>query len=138
MNLKSIITSGLVAGLIINISAIAMVPMVGDQFDRVLADRGLAPLSNLAMVFFSCISFIMGFFLVWLYAVAKVQIGPGLKTAALISIVFWFFAYLIPNVSMVVYGFMPVRLTVIGTGWGLIELLIASMVGSKLYKEVKN
>jgi hypothetical protein len=137
MNVKSILTSGLVSGLIINISAIAMVPMVGDQFDRVLANRGLPPLSSIAMVFFSGLSFFMGFFLVWLYAVAKVQLGPGIKTAVIVSIVFWFVAYFIPNVSMVVYGFMPIGLTVIGTAWGLVELLVASIVGSILYKEVK-
>jgi hypothetical protein len=138
VNVKSILSSGLVAGLIINISAIAMVPMVGNQFDTVLADRGLPPLSNMAMAFFSCVSFMMGFFLVWLYAVAKVQSGPGIKTAAMVSTVFWFFAYFIPNVSMIVYGFMPVGLTVIGTAWGLVELLLASIVGSKLYKEAKH
>jgi hypothetical protein len=138
VNVKSILSSGLVAGLIINISAVAMVPMVGNQFDTVLADRGLPPLSDRAMAFFSFISFLMGFFLVWLYAVAKVQSGPGIKTAAMVSTVFWFFAYLIPNVSMVVYGFMPVGLTVIGTAWGLVELVLATIVGSKLYKEEKH
>ncbi len=137
VNAKSIFTSGLVSGLIINVSAIAMVPMVGDQFDKVLASRGLPPLSSSAMTFFSGISFIMGFFLVWLYAVAKGQAGPGLKTAVMVPVVFWFFAYLIPNVSMVVYGFMPVGLTVIGTAWGLVELVVASNVGAALYKEAK-
>ena len=138
MNIKSLLKSGFVAGFIINISAIAMVPMVGDQFDTVLASRNLPPLNNMAMLFFCGLSFVMGFFLVWLYALAKNQIGPGMKTAAFVSIVFWFFAYLVPNVSMVVYGFMPIRLTVIGTGWGLVELLVASTVGSRLYKDIKN
>lgn len=137
MNLKGLFKSGLIAGLIINISAIAMVPMVGNQFDNVLADRGLPPLSNLAMVFFCFLSCFMGFFLIWLYALAKVHIVPGIKTAALVCIVFWFFVYLIPNVSMVVYGFMPIRLTVIGTTWGLVELLIATIVGSRLYQDAK-
>jgi hypothetical protein len=45
VNVKSLLTSGLISGFIINVSAIAMVPMVGDQFDTVLADRGLPPLS---------------------------------------------------------------------------------------------
>ena len=31
---------------------------------------------------------------------------------------------------------MPVKLVVIGTVWGLGELLLAGIVGSKLYKEV--
>ena len=135
INVKSLLSSGLVAGLIINISAFAMVPMVGDQFDIVLAERGLPPLSPIAMAFFSSISFIMGFFLVWLYAVAKVHFGSGINTAVMLSTVFWFFAYFIPNISMVFYGFMPIELTVIGTAWGLVELLLASIVGSRLYKE---
>ena len=137
VNVKSLLTSGLVSGLIINISAIAMVPMVGDQMDTVLASRGLPPLSSTAMVFFCGLSFFMGFFLVWLYAVAKVQFGSGIKTAAIVSVIVWFTAYFIANVSMVIYGFMPIGLTVIGTAWGLVELLLAGIVGSLLYKEVQ-
>ena len=135
INVKSLLSSGLISGLIINISAFAMVPMVGDQFDMVLADRGLPPLNPVAMAFFSSISFIMGFFLVWLYAVAKVHFGAGIKTAVIVSTLFWFFAYLLPNISMVFYGFMPIGLTVIGTAWGLVELVLASIVGTRLYKE---
>lgn len=137
INVKSILTSGLVSGLFINVSAVAMVPMVGNQFDTVLASRGLPPLSNVDMIFFSCLSFVMGFFLVWLYAVAKVQFGSGIKTAAVAALLFWVFAYVVPNVSMVVYGFMPIGLTIIGTAWGLVELLIASIIGCKLYKDVR-
>lgn len=136
VNVRSIVTTGLISGLIINISAIAMVPMIGDQFDTVLASRGLPTLSNLDMAFFSGLSFFMGFFLIWLYAVAKVQLGPGIKTAVFVSVLYWFIAYFIPNVAMVVYGFMPIKLTVIGTGWGLVELLVATIVGSRLYKDV--
>ena len=57
------------------------------------------------------------------------------KTAAIVSIIVWFLAYFLDNVSMVVYGFMPIRLTVIGTAWGLVELLLAGLIGSYLYKE---
>jgi hypothetical protein len=45
--------------------------------------------------------------------------------------------YFLSNVSLLAYGFMPVKLTVIGTIWGLGELLLAGIVGSKLYKDVK-
>jgi hypothetical protein len=138
VNVKSIITSGLVCGLIITLSAITMVPVVGDQMDLVLASRGLPALSKLAMLYFSMISFINGGFLVFLYAILKDLLGSGIKTAVIISLVFWFFTYFLSNVSMVVYGFMPVKLTVIGTVWGLGELLLAGIVGSRLYKEVNN
>lgn len=135
VNVKSVITSGLVSGVIINLSAISMVPLVGNEMDEVLASRGLPPLSNMAMLFFSMLSFIFGISLVWLYALVKEQLGAGTKTAIIVSLLFWFFTYFLSNVSLVVYGFMPVRLTVIGTAWGLGELILASIVGSKLYKE---
>lgn len=138
INVKSLIKSGLVAGLIINLSALTMVPVVGEQMDMVLASRGLPALSNLAMLFLSLISFIYGAFLVLLYAILKDLLGPGVRTVILISLVFWFFTYFLSNVSNVVYGFMPFRLTVIGTVWGLGELLLAGIVGSRLYKEVNN
>ncbi len=136
INVKSILTSGLISGLIINLSGISMVPVVGNEMDLVLASRGLPPLSNMAMLYISIVSFIFGIALVWLYAVVKNQLGSRTKTAVIVSIIFWFLTYFLSNVSLVVvYGFMPVRLTVIGTVWGLAELLLAGVVGSKLYKD---
>lgn len=137
INVKSVITSGLVSGVIINLSAISMVPVVGNEMDLVLASRGLPPMSNMAMLFFSTISFVFGLSLVLLYVVAKDRLGSGIKTAVIVSLIFWFLTYFISNVSLIVYGFMPVKLTIIGTVWGLGELLLASIIGSKLYKEVK-
>lgn len=137
INVKSVITSGLIAGLVISLSAITMVPVVGNEMDLVLESRGLPPLSNMAMLFFVVLSFINGIALVLLYAIVKERKGAGLKTAVIVSVVFWFLTYFLSNVSLVAYGFMPIRLTVIGTIWGLGELLLAGIVGSKLYKEVK-
>lgn len=137
INVRSVISSGLIAGLLINLSAISMVPVVGNEMDMVLASRGLPPLSKMAMLFFSMISFINGISLVLVYALVKDQLGAGIKTSVIISLVFWFLTYFLSNASLIAYGFMPVRLTIIGTAWGLGELLLAGIVGSKLYKEVK-
>jgi hypothetical protein len=41
INVKSVITSGLIAGLVISLSAITMVPVVGNEMDLVLASRAL-------------------------------------------------------------------------------------------------
>jgi len=138
INVKSVFTSGLISGLVISLSAISMVPVVGNEMDVVLASRGVPPLSNLAMVFFCSLSFIRGISLVWLYALVKEHLGSGIKTALIVSFIFWFVTYFIDNASLLAYGFMPVKLTVIGTLWGLGELLLAGIVGSKLYKDVKS
>lgn len=137
INLKSVFTSGVVAGIIINISAISMVPAVGDDMDNVLASRGLPPLSNMDMVFFSFVSIVLGIFLIFLYAILKPHFGSKTKTAIVVSFIVWFIAYFLSNVSLIVYGFMPVKLVIIGTVWGLGELLLAGFLGTKLYKEVE-
>lgn len=137
LNLKSVFASGLVAGLLINLSAIIIVPMVRNEIDLVLESRGLPPISIMAILCFSMISFILGVFLVGLYAVVKDQLGVGIMTAVIVSLIFWFLTYFLSNVSLSVYGFKPIRLTVIGTAWGWGELLLASIVGSKLYTEIK-
>jgi small-conductance mechanosensitive channel len=137
INLKSVFSSGFVSGIIINISAITMVPAVGDEMDNLLANKGLPPLSNSDMVFFSFVSFVFGIFLMFLYAVLRPHLGSRLKTAIIVSLIVWFVTYFLSNVSLIIYGFMPVKLVVIGTVWGLGELLLASVVGTGLYKEVK-
>lgn len=137
INLKSALTSGLIAGIIINISAISMVPAVGNEMNDVLANRGVPPLSNLSMVFFSFVSITIGIFLVFLYSLLKPHITSKIKTAVISALIVWFIAYFLSNVSLIAYGFMPVKLVVIGTVWGLGELLLAGFVGSRLYKEVK-
>jgi len=135
INLKSVITSGLAAGIIISISAITMVPVVGNEMDTVLANRGLPPLSNLDMVYFCFISFIYGIFLIFLYAALKPQFKSKTKTAIIVSLIVWILANVISNAANVVYGFMPVKLTVIGIIWGLMEFLLATLVASRLYEK---
>jgi hypothetical protein len=137
-DLKKVFLYGLVAGIIISISAITMVPVVGNEMDNILSNLGLRPLSNLAMMFFCFISFIYGIFLIFLYAVMKLQFGSGIKTAVISSLIVWIIAYLIGNVSLIVYGFMPVKFVFIGTLWGLLELLLGGIIGSKLYERSLN
>ena len=56
-----------------------------------------------------------------------------IRNAVVASIIIWVLAYLINNVSLAVYGFMPVRLAIIGSIWGLLELLLASIIASRLH-----
>jgi hypothetical protein len=38
---------------------------------------------------------------------------------------------------LLAYGFLPAKLVVIGIVWGFFELLLGSIVGSKLYRDAK-
>lgn len=137
INLKSVLFTGLISGIIILISALSMVPVVGNEMNEILASRGLPPLSNRAMAFFCFVSISNGILLVSLYAILKPQFVSKIKTAIISALIVFFFSYFLSNASLVAYGFMPLKFTIIGTAWGLGELLLAGVVGSGLYKEVK-
>lgn len=137
VNLKSVLTTGFISGIVILVSGLTMIPVVGDEMDKILANRGLPPLSDWAILFICLVSISIGVFLVFLYSLLKAHIRSTLKAALTASVIVFFFTYFLSNVSLVVYGFMPLKFTVIGTVWGLGELLLAGFVGSRLYKEVK-
>ena len=137
INVKSAFTSGLVAGIIIIIIGFGLVPIIGNQMNEVLESRSLPPLSTGAMGFFAFVSITFGISVIWLYALIQSRFKSKIKAAVVAAIIFWFFAYFLPNAALVAYGFMPYSLSAIGTAWGVLEVLIASIVGSRLYKEVR-
>lgn len=135
MNISSILKSGLIAGIIILLSAATMVPVVGNEMDVALAKFNLPPLSTGDMVFFFFVSLFLGNMLMWLYSVLFSIYRQRIKTIVISVLIIWFPGNLLANVSNVVYGFMPIKLTIIGIAWGLGELLIAGCIGSRFYKE---
>ena len=135
MNARIIIKAGLIAGIIICISAISMVPVVGNQMDLALAKFNLPPLSFGAMIYFLFVSLSLGVTLIWLYAAMLPRFKSRKKTAIIAAIVLWFPGNCLASFANVVYGFMPIELTVIGILWGLGELLVAGLIGSLFYKE---
>jgi hypothetical protein len=137
INVKSAFTSGFVAGIIIIIIGFGLVPILGNQMNEVLESRSLPPLSTGAMGFFAFVSITFGISVIWLYALIQSRFKSKIKAAVVAAIIFWFFAYFLPNAALVAYGFMPYSLSAIGTAWGVLEVLIASIVGSRLYKEVR-
>ena len=135
ISVKSVLKSGLIAGILINISAISMVPAVGNQMTEVLASRGLPPMTNYSYLYFSGVSLIFGIFLMFLFALLKPVFASAWKAGVVSTLLLWFIAYVLSNVSLWVYGFMPARLVLIGTVWGLGELCVAVFAGSKFYRE---
>jgi ABC-type transport system involved in multi-copper enzyme maturation permease subunit len=136
MNFKSMLVSGTVTGIVIMLVGGCLVPIIGNQMDEVLKNRLLPPISNGAMAYFAFNSIVLGIGVMGFYALVKSTIKSRLKAILTTSLLFWFFTYFLANAALVAYGFMPLGLTVIGTAWGLLELLIGVMIGSKIYKEV--
>lgn len=135
MNIRSILKAGLIAGLIIITSAVTMVPVVGNEMDKALANFNLPPLSAGAMVFFFFVSILLGITLIFLYAAFLPHFKNKKKTLVIAVFVLWLHSGLLANLANVAYGFMPVKLTVIGIIWALGELFVAGLVATRFYKE---
>ncbi|MBI5476794.1 MAG: hypothetical protein HY964_08680 [Ignavibacteriales bacterium] len=135
MKLTMILKPGIIAGLIIIISAATMVPVVGNEMDLALAKFNLPPLSLGDMMFFFGVSLFIGIMLMWLYDTLFPIYNLRMKTILISVLIIWFPGYLLANLANVVYGFMPVKLTIVGIIWGLGELILAGAVGSRFYKK---
>lgn len=135
INLARVILGGLLAGLIINIFEYVLNGVVfasqWDAFEKLLG-RQMRPG---AIPFFIVSAFVSGIGLVWLYAVARPRLGAGPKTAALIGLAYWFFAYAIPDANSIAANVVPGRLTLTVSLILLIGVVLASVCGAWAYKE---
>lgn len=135
INLKSVITTGILSGIVILASGLTMIPVVGDEMDKILNSRGLPPLSDWAVLFICLVSITIGIFLVFFYSLLKAHFNSKFKAAVTSSLVVFFVTYFLSNASLVLYGFMPLKFAAIGTLWGLGELLMAGIIVPLIYKD---
>jgi hypothetical protein len=136
MNARGLIVGGLVAGLIINISEYVLnEPVLGADMMAAMTAHNLPPIGGSAIAVFVTLGFALGLLLVWLYAAIRPRFGPGPKTAAIAGVVVWFLAYFWSTAGLCVMGVFPARLLLIGLAWGFVELIVAAIVGGRLYSE---
>jgi hypothetical protein len=69
------------------------------------------------------------------YAAIRPRFGAGAQTAACGALAIWFLSYLYPSAFFAAMQLFPLKLIVIGTLWGLPEIVIATIAGAWLYKE---
>ena len=131
-----VIVGGLVAGLIVNIGeSILNIPLAGAQMEQALQARNLPPVGGGAIAYFVFMCFALGILIVWTYAAVRPRLGPGPKTAICVGALAWFMTIAWSGGAQAAMGIMPLKLTLLGVAWGFGELVIASLVGARLYSE---
>jgi hypothetical protein len=136
INMQRVILGGIAAGVVINIgeTILNLVVLAGDM-ESAFARLNLPPIGNQAIIVFTIMGFVVGILTTWLYAAIRPRFGPGPKTAMCAGAIVWFFAYFYSGLGMVVMGMFTARLMTIAVAWGLVEILVAAVVGAALYKE---
>ena len=132
----ALIAGGLLAGLVINISeTILNLFVVAAPMEEALKARNLPAIGGGAIGIFVLLCFGLGVSLVWLYAAIRPRYGAGPRTAICAAAAVWWFAFVFPKIGNVAMGLFPAGVTALATVWGLAEVVIAALVGARVYQE---
>jgi hypothetical protein len=140
INLARTLTGGLFAGVIIIALNVVAQFALGERLEGEMnawmagaADR-LQPTGTAAVAAGLVMKLAIGTILVWLYAVARVRLGPGPKTASLIALIVWLLAAIFFS-DFPLTGMMSWTTYAMLEAWQLVAFLVAAGAGSWLYRE---
>jgi hypothetical protein len=135
INLGRVVLGGLLAGLVVNLGEFLL-------HEQVIKEGEAAAMAALgktgpmgALWVWIVFGFVFGIALVWLYAAIRPRFGPGAKTAAIAGVTAWFFGGLMGAVAMGNMGLLPNAVLMISTIWGLVQSILAAILGAWVYQE---
>lgn len=136
MNYGRVVLGGLLAGLIMNIGEFLLnTKVLGAQMMAFFSAHGFKDPGGNFIIKAVIMTFLLGFVAVWLYALIRPRLGPGVKAAIVAAFILWFGIYLYSGViNMFLFG-IPMNMMIIAFVWGLVEYIIATIAGAWVYKE---
>lgn len=136
INWTRVLTGGLLAGLVINIVEAASGMFYIDEMKAALEAHQLnMGESPLMMVFYVIYGFVLGIAAVWFYASIRPRYGAGPKTAVMAGAGFWFIGYLLPIIGWSSIGLYSAWILTFWSMIGLVEMVVATLLGAWIYKE---
>ncbi len=136
MNFGRVFLGGLLAGLILNIGEFVLnTKVLGPQMMAFFSQHGFKDPGSNFIIVAVVMTFLLGIVAVWLYALIRPRLGPGVKTAIVAALILWFGIYLYSGVINGIFLGIPTNALMIGIIWGLVEYIIATIAGAWLYTE---
>ena len=136
INWSRVLLGGLLAGLAINIVEAISGMAYMDEMKASLEAHGLSMNDSAGMmVFWIIYGFVWGIAAIWLYASVRPRFGAGPKTAVIAGVGFWFIGYLLPMVGWSSIGLYSTSMLITWTLLGLVEMIVATLLGAWIYKE---
>ena len=136
INMAKVIQGGLWAGLIMIIGEYFLSYWVlGKQWEWVLESHNMPPMIPAIIGLFVVMLLVLGIVMIWFYAAISTRYGLGHRTALRAGLLAWFtvwyWGYTVPTVM----GLLPAAMSVLATIWGLVEALLAAVLGARLYRD---
>ena len=136
INVKRWIMGGLAAGVVMwVIEGAASQLYMADMEAAMTAHNLVWEVSYATMATSLIVSFIAGLVIVFFYAASRPRFGPGAGTAIKVAVVLWFGGYLLSLLGYQMIGLFPDNLIALWGLIGLVEMIIAALVGGWLYRE---
>ena len=136
INLGRVLLGGLLAGLVLNVGEFLLNDLVlAKQMQDFFARTGITPPGTTFLVTAVSLTFVMGIVLVFVYALIRSRLGPGIKTAIVAGLVMWFALYLYTGVINGLALGAASNTILIVVVWGFFQYLLASIAGAWVYKE---
>ncbi len=137
INVSRWIAGGVVAGVLIWLfEGVGSVFYMSQMEEALLAHNMSVEMSAAIMVLTVLVSLIVGLTIVFFYAASRSRFGPGPKTAVIVAVMLWFGGYLVSLIGYYMIDLYPGHLIVHWGIVGLIEMIVASLAGGWIYREV--
>jgi hypothetical protein len=136
INLGRVLLGGLVAGVILNVGEFVLNDVVlGAQMKGFFDKHNFAEPGPNFIIAAVAITFVLGIVIVLGYAAIRPRFGAGPKTAIIAALFAWFGVYLYSGIINGLLFRIPLNLLLIAFAWGLVEYVIAALIGAWLYRE---
>jgi hypothetical protein len=130
-----VLGGGLLAGVVLNIWDFVINGVwLKNDWNTAMHALGKGDMAGSEILWFVVCDFIVGIFLVWLYAAIRPRYGMGPKTAAMGAFAFWFVTvwFRLAEVGMGLFTMNLVLMSAIAT---LVGMVLAAQAGAWQYKE---
>ena len=136
INFGRVLLGGLVAGLLMAVGEWLLNDKVlGSQMKDYFTQHNFPMPGGKAIGIAVVMVFVLGIVMILGYAAIRPRFGPGPKTAIIAGLFAWFGVYCYGNILGVAFGFVPTNILALVLVWGLVEYLVAALVGAWLYQE---
>jgi len=136
INFGRVLLGGIVAGIILSVGEFVLNEKVlGAQMKAFFTAHLFKEPAGIFLPVAIGLTIVLGIVIVLGYAAIRPRFGAGPKTAIIVALFAWFACYVYCGIINAILFGIPKNIMLIVLVWGLVEYIIAALVGAWLYKE---
>jgi len=137
INWGRVVLGGLLAGLVLNVLDLLVNGVwLGTEWNAAMQALGKGRMDAALIKWFVISDFLLGIFMVWLYAAIRPRYGAGARTAVYAGVATWLVIAFLHAMAEAPMGLFPQRLYVVTTLVSLVCVPLAAAAGAWQYKEM--